>query len=524
MDFLRSLQVSSDSSTRSISSRIRSSGGSPVRLLPLGVTLILLSAGTLHAQTDPGPRPSAGGNATRLPLADSVDMQKFWGGGQNIFKQIFSVSGNSTANNIFAEPGVGLGPAFNGNSCTMCHSQPTVGGSSPGTNPEVGAANLDGATNAIPSFITANGPVREARFILNQKQLDGGVHNLFTIAGRSDAVGCNLAQPNFAQQLANGNVIFRIPTPLFGLGLVENTPDSTLQANLGANQTVKSKLGIAGRFNANGSFNVSGNDGTITRFGWKAQNKSLAVFAGEALNVELGVSNENFSNERSAVSGCVFNNTPEDSTPGTGPNGTPPTTGTATQMASAMENLTIFMRFNAPPVPATAPFVTQNGVTITQASVTNGQNLFSSVGCANCHSPSLTTASSQFQDLSNVTYQPYSDFALHHMGENLTDGINQGIAGPDEFRTAPLWGVGQRLFFLHDGRATDLLSAIEAHASPLRDCVSVSSLETFEVAGDFFAPPSLSIFCSSEANTVISNFNGLSASNQQDLLNFLRSL
>ena len=110
------------------------------------------------------------------------------------------------------------------------------------------------------------------------------------------------------------------------------------------------------------------------------------------------------------------------------------------------------------------------------------------------------------------------------MGENLTDGINQGIAGPDEFRTAPLWGVGERLFFLHDGRATDLLSAIEAHASPLKDCVSVSSLETFEVAGDFFAPLSPILTCGSEANAVISNFNGLHANNQQDLLNFLRSL
>ena len=519
MDLARPLHAGYYSSTLSTSSRIGFSGSSLSRLMLAGMMLILFGAGTLHAQTDPGPRPSAGGNAARLPLADSVDMQKFWGGGQNIFKQIFSVSGNSEANNITGEPGVGLGPAYNGNSCAMCHSQPTVGGSSPSSNPEFGAANIDGATNAIPSFITANGPVREARFILNQGKLDGGVHNLFTIAGRSDASGCNLAQPNFAQQLASGNVIFRIPTPVLGLGLVENTPDAILQANLSANQSAKSRLGIAGRFN------VSGNDGTITRFGWKAQNKSLAVFSGEALNVELGVSNENFSNERSAVAGCVFNNTPEDGSPAAGPNGSPgATTGTATQMASAMENLVIFMRFNAPPSPATAPFVTENGTTISQASVTNGQNLFSSVGCANCHSPSLTTAASQFEDLNNVTYQPYSDFALHHMGENLTDGINQGIAGPDEFRTAPLWGVGERLFFLHDGRATDLLSAIEAHASPLKDCVSVSSLETFEVAGDFFAPLSPILTCGSEANAVISNFNGLHANNQQDLLNFLRSL
>ncbi len=75
-------------------------------------------------------------------------------------------------------------------------------------------ATLDGATNVVPSFITANGPVREARFIRNPNGTpDGGVHGLYTISGRTDAVGCTLAQPNFAQALANNNVIFRIPTP-----------------------------------------------------------------------------------------------------------------------------------------------------------------------------------------------------------------------------------------------------------------------------------------------------------------------
>ena len=67
--------------------------------------------------------------------------------------------------------------------------------------------------------------------------------------------------------------------------------------------------------------------------------------------------------------------------------------------------------------------------------------------------------------MSNVTYHPFSDFAIHHMGSGLSDGINQGAAGPDQFRTAPLWGLGQRLFFLHDGRTSDLLQAIQAHAS-----------------------------------------------------------
>jgi CxxC motif-containing protein (DUF1111 family) len=97
--------------------------------------------------------------------------------------------------------------------------------------------------------------------------------------------------------------------------------------------------------------------------------------------------------------------------------------------------------------------------------------------------------------MSNVTYHPFSDFALHHMGQDLADGVTQGLAGADEFRTAPLWGVGQRLFFLHDGRTADLLIAIEQHRSP-----------------------------GSEANAVIHKFNRLSVDQQQALLNFLRSL
>jgi hypothetical protein len=144
-----------------------------------------------------------------------------------------------------------------------------------------------GARNTIPSFITPAGPVREARFIRKADgALDGGVHNLFSIAGRTDAPGCNLPQPDFASELAANNVIFRIPTPLFGLGLVENTPDFALKQNLASTADQRRALGIGGRFN------LSGNDGTIMKFGWKAQNKSLTIFAGEAYNVEMGISND----------------------------------------------------------------------------------------------------------------------------------------------------------------------------------------------------------------------------------------
>jgi CxxC motif-containing protein (DUF1111 family) len=451
------------------------------------------------AQQDPGPRPGLTGTTAFYPTLNANE-QAFFSQAFLRFQEVASVSGT-------IEAGSGLGPTFNGNSCAMCHAQPIIGGTSPGLtspqkpvqNPQVALAALDGATNFVPGFITANGPVREARFIRNPDgSLDGGVHGLYTIAGRTDALGCTLAQPNFAQQVLANNVIFRIPTPVFGLGLVENTPDATLRANLATTQAARSQLGIGG------TFNTSGNDGTITRFGWKAQNKSLVIFAGEAYNVEQGVSNEMFPNERNAVPGCVFNATPEDSSVMVNGNPDSPnfnmTIGTVSEMSSDIVNFAAFMRLSAPPTPA-AP----------TASTLNGSNLFNKVGCALCHSPSLTTGSSVFTGMSGVTYNPYSDFALHHMGPGLADGINQGAAGPDQFRTAPLWGVGQRLFFLHDGRTSDLLQAIKDHSD------SDNCRNQYDHRSD-------QRNCGSEADGVIRNFKMLSPSQVQDLLNFLRSL
>jgi len=468
-----------------------------------GVLILALAAAAATAQQDPGPRggsPAAGGFFPGL----SPEEQHLFQQATTRFMEVDSVSGN-----LFGEDGSGLGPAFNGNSCAMCHAQPAVGGSSPGLrspqnpvpNPQVALATLDQAKNQVPPFIIAEGPVREARFVRNRDgSADGGVHDLYTITGRTDAPGCQLAQPDFGQQLYLNNVIFRIPTPTFGLGLVELTPDSTLQANLSVTQSARAAFGIGG------TFNTSGNDGTITRFGWKAQNKSLLIFSGEAYNVEQGVTSEAFPNGRSAVPGCIFNNDPEDATNLVNGNNSSPNfnmnVGTASEMSSDVVNFAAFMRLSAPPTPATQTLSTQRGAF-----------LFSRVGCALCHSPSLTTGNARYTSMSNVTYHPYSDFALHHMGSQLADGINQGAAGPDQFRTAPLWGIGQRLFFLHDGRTADLLQAIEAHA----DCGNQNRRD------DHFRHDGGGS-CRSEADAVVSGFNGLSAAQQQDILNFLRSL
>jgi CxxC motif-containing protein (DUF1111 family) len=457
------------------------------KLSPAVLCLAALCFTTLSArsQDDPGPRSGPADAGGFYPTLNANEQALFNQALQR-FQEIDSVSGG-----ISGEPGSGLGPTFNGNSCAQCHAQPAVGGSSPGVaspqnpipNPQVALAILDGASNTVPSFITTTGPVREARFVKTSSgAADGGVHDLYTIQGRGDAIGCTLAQPDFADALSTNNVIFRIPTPLFGLGLVEATPDASLQASLASTASARAALKIKG------TFNTSGNDGTITRFGWKAQNKSLLMFVGEAYNVEQGVSNELFPNERSAVAGCVFNGSPEDATNILNPNANSPnfntTIGTASEMSSDLVNFAIFSRLSAPPKPGPSTASTQNG-----------SALFVSIGCSLCHTPTLTTGQSPYTGMSNVAYSPYSDFALHDMGTGLADGIKQGNAEVNQFRTAPLWGLGQRLFFMHDGRTSDLIQAIQAHSSP-----------------------------GSEADAVIHKFNGLKASQVQDLLNFLRSL
>jgi len=384
------------------------------------------------------------------------------------FTQLHSVAGT-----LGNESGNGLGPGYNANSCGACHSYPAIGGTSPFRNPQIEQATLDGARNVIPPFITPDGPIREARFIRKPDgSPDGGVHNLFTIKGREDAPGCNsIQQPDFERELANHNVIFRIPAPMFGAGLIENISETTILANKNANLALKASLGISGHENRNA------NDGTITRFGWKAQNKSLTMFSGEAYNVEMGVTNDLFSTERNMTPDCNFNTQPEDHVV----YNADMADGGGT---SGMQHFATFGRLLAPPIPAPPT-----------SSTVRGNANFVAVGCGMCHTAALKTDKSDLKALNLQMANLYSDLLLHNMGTGLRDGVTQGLAGPSEFRTAPLWGVGQRIFFLHDGRTSDLLQTIQEHKS-----------------------------LGSEANKVITNFLGLTEAQKQDLLDFLRSL
>jgi CxxC motif-containing protein (DUF1111 family) len=196
----------------------------------------------------------------------------------------------------------------------------------------------------------------------------------------------------------------------------------------------------------------------------------------EAYAVEQGVTNEGFPTERDETPACHFNALPEDHAD--------TTSAKVLDGLPDVSKFRMFARFLAPPAPAPDT-----------PSTASGRAVFARIGCALCHTPTLRTGDADSIALRQVDANLYSDLALHQMGAGLADGIAQGAATGTEFRTAPLWGLGQRLYFMHDGRTGDLVQAIHAHASP-----------------------------GSEANAVISGYDALGASDQQDLLSFLRGL
>ncbi len=489
-------------------------------------TVTLTFAGLCLAQRDPGVRGGPAGAGGPIPGLKDNELKLFVEGIRRT-TQLEAVCDTCSDVPLGSDPGQdpnlqtltnssGLGARFNADQCSVCHQQPAIGGSggflvpnpqdppNRRRKPENPMFDLiphrKGGQNYVPSFITQYGPIREVRFQRKPDGTpDGGVHALFTIVGRSDigAPGCsaaNLPPTDFETQYHNGNLSFRIPLQTFGLGLVEAIQDLTILENSAATLALRGPLGIGGIPNR------SGNDGTITRFGWKAQNKSLAIFAGEAYNVEMGVTNDQFPTARDETPACNQGvNEPNDIT----------RTDTNDLRNQAFDNplhilpdwleFAIFMRELAPPQPV--PF---------SPSARRGQQLFGTgidhpgIGCFLCHTPAMVTGPRhETEALQSLQANLYSDLLIHHMGSGLADNVTQGLAQGDMFRTTPLWGIGQRFFFLHDGRTSDLLAAIEAHASMGSE--------------DHSYPPS-------EANAVIRKFNALAAGDKQAILNFLRSL
>jgi CxxC motif-containing protein (DUF1111 family) len=304
----------------------------------------------------------------------------------------------------------GLGPVFNGRSCAECHSVAAIGGGS--TIIETRFGKL---TNGVFDPLTQFG----GSLIQNKAigPADGSPHQfLFDVVPAAATI-----------------VAGRRTTPLFGLGLVDATSDSTFLA-LALTEAIfyPSTAGKVALVK-----NIANNQLQVGRFGWKNQVSSLFVFSGDAYLNEMGITSPLFPTENCPRGNCAelaFNPLPGINDNGDG--------------VVAFNNFMLLLAA-PPPGPTTIGSIF-------------GQIVFIQLGCDACHTATLSTGSHPIAALSNQTYHPYSDFLLHDMG-TLGDKVVQGAANGREMRTAPLWGIRKVTRFLHDGRATTLDAAILAH-------------------------------------------------------------
>jgi CxxC motif-containing protein (DUF1111 family) len=359
----------------------------------------------------------------------------------------------------------GLGPIFNNTNCFACHQQPDVGGA-----PVVGGASAQ----------------TEVRFKTN--------------AGIFDLVHVSSINPSVCQDQVPFDAILtahRKSNQTFGLGLIENIPDATILANQNRNLGRDGVFGRAAILTdpvttriAGGHFFDAPDGQVVGRFGWKAQAATLLGF--DAQINELGETTRFFPTDLSPHQGGL--EPPNDAArnaaepPGllaTDLQDTPanPSLPEGPSNFDDLDRYVFFMALNSPP--PTVPLT---------VSALNGRALFTKINCVACHLPNMTTGGgSKISAVLNFVNVPlYSDLLLHDTGPALGDGIQQGAASANEFRSAPLWGVRARAPYLHDGRAPDLMTAILAHAG--------------------------------EAQKIRDRFANLPAADQQDILNFLNSI
>ena len=308
----------------------------------------------------------------------------------------------------------GLGPVFNGRSCGECHNVPVLGGGSERLVTRIGTQIGTGTNGRFDPLTRLGGSLLQNRGIGPR---EGSTH-----AFRGENV------PPAATIVAR-----RRSTSLFGLSLVDATPDTTF-ISLAAQQAARND-GTAGRVSMAG--NLALGMQTVGKFGWKAQVPTLSQFAGDAYLNEMGITNPFFPNENCPQGNC--NELQFNPRPGLNDGG------------EDTQALTDFMTLlGAPP---------RGPIT---ADATAGETVFNRIGCNACHVSMLQTGPHPNAALNRVTYRPYSDFLLHDMG-TLGDGIEQGAATSREIRTAPLWGLRLVTTFLHDGRTRTIEGAITAH-------------------------------------------------------------
>jgi CxxC motif-containing protein (DUF1111 family) len=305
----------------------------------------------------------------------------------------------------------GLGPAFNGTSCAVCHNVPAVGGA--GTIAELRAGRI----NDRGEFETLDA-TGETLF------------HLFSVPGHS----CQPIVPAGANVFAR-----RVPIPLFGAGLVEAIPDDTIRAL--EDPFDRNGDGVRGR--AAVIVDAATGERRVGRFGWKAQHATLLAFSADAYRNEMGITNDLFPHEAAygvtadQMRLCDRFSDPEDiPDPRTRRRG--------------IDNFTSFMRFLAPIARESATPVTQGG-----------EKVFQALGCQTCHVPVLMTGASSNPLFDRKPVPLFSDLLLHDVGTG--DGIKQAVAETNEIRTPALWGLRLRRPLLHDGSAGTIDQAIRRH-------------------------------------------------------------
>jgi CxxC motif-containing protein (DUF1111 family) len=305
----------------------------------------------------------------------------------------------------------GLGPAFNGTSCAVCHSVPAVGGTS--AISEVRAGRRGPAGEFIPLD-----PSGETLF------------HLFSVPGHA-------CQPVIPAEATI--IVRRVPIPVFGAGLVEAIPDDMLLAL--EDPSDRNRDGVSGR--AAVVTDMESGERRVGRFGWKAQHATLLAFSADAYRNEMGITNDLFPQELALgitpdrMRVCDPHPEPEDiRDPRTGRRG--------------IDNFASFMKFLAPI--ARGPI---------DEGVRNGERVFSAIGCSACHTPALTTGPSTNPLFNRVVVPLFSDLLLHDIGTG--DGIQQASGMPEEIRTPALWGLRLRRPLLHDGSAATIEDAIGRH-------------------------------------------------------------
>ncbi len=350
----------------------------------------------LTTKPDPGDRFD-----TPLPGLDNGELGDFQDG-HTQFRKAFTIA-------------EGLGPIFNNVSCASCHSGDGRG------RPENILTRFSRGTDLIPA---EGGPQIQDRVIpgAEPEQLPAGV-----------------------------DVSYRMPPPVFGVGLIEAIPDSTILAH--EDPSDGDGDGISGRANMVTppafvpSTEPGGGPGPrVGRFGRKAQTSSLLQQTVDAYHQDIGMTSSYRSVEN-------VNPLASHAPPGLDPARDP-------ELSDAeIENVMQYMRMLAPPAPG--PSTAQR---------VRGESLFQSAACAKCHMPTLRTGPHEIETLANRDVALYSDLLLHDLGPVLADGRPDGSADGTEWRTAPLWGLriareflNGQLFLLHDGRAHSVDAAIRFH-------------------------------------------------------------